>query len=54
LQAIRGQYNGSVRTYNDKVQMFPTNILAGMFGFKEREYFELQDESAREAPKVEF
>lgn len=54
IQAARRFYNGNVRENNNKVQMFPTNIIAGMFGFGMREYFELEDEAAREAPKVEF
>ncbi|MEE9126407.1 MAG: LemA family protein, partial [Planctomycetota bacterium] len=32
----------------------PTNIVAGMFGFKEEEFFELEDEAARQAPQVKF
>jgi LemA protein len=37
----------------NKVQMFPSNIIAGMFGFKEMKYFEVE-EAAKEAPKVSF
>ena len=47
-------YNDSVMRLNNKVQMFPTNIVAGMFNFKLAEFFELEDEAAREAPKVKF
>jgi LemA protein len=47
-------YNGNVREHNNKVQMFPSNIVAGMFGFKSAEFFELKNEAAREAPKVAF
>ena len=47
-------YNDTVMTFNTKIQMFPTNVVAGMFGFKESEFFELKDEAAREAPKVQF
>jgi LemA protein len=54
IQAAYRFYNGNVREYNNKVQMFPSNIFAGIFGFKEREYFELQEEAARQAPKVQF
>jgi LemA protein len=49
----RRAYNETVRAYNAYIKTFPNNILAGMFGFKEREYFEA-DESAKEAPKVKF
>jgi LemA protein len=54
IQAALRFYNGNVRDNNNRVQMFPSNIVAGMFGFKEREYFELQNEEAREAPQVQF
>ena len=36
----RKYYNGAVRIFNDKVQMFPSNIVAGMLGFKEQKMFE--------------
>ncbi|UCE05381.1 MAG: LemA family protein [bacterium] len=49
----RRRYNDTVRTYNQKVRSFPTNILAGMFGFEKRDYFEAP-EAAQEAPKVDF
>ena len=50
----RQLYNDSVMTYNTRTQSVPTNIVAGMFGFKEEEFFELEDEAAREAPQVKF
>ena len=50
----RQHYNDMVRTLNTSIQSFPDNIIAGMFGFKERDYFELTDEAAREAPEVKF
>jgi LemA protein len=46
-------YNDSVMSYNTTAQTFPNNILAGMFGFGEREYFEIEA-VAKEAPKVSF
>ncbi len=49
----RRRYNDTVRTYNQKVRSFPTNFLAGMFGFEKRDYFEAP-EAAQEAPKVDF
>jgi LemA protein len=49
----RRAYNEAVRSYNAYIKTFPNNILAGMFSFKEREYFEA-DEGAKEAPKVKF
>ena len=47
-------YNGNVRDYNTGLQTFPTNILAGMFGFTVEQYFELADAKERETPKVSF
>jgi LemA protein len=46
-------YNDTVLMYNNKCQMFPSNIVAGMFHFTEAEFFEAE-ESARSVPKVEF
>lgn len=46
IQASRRFYNGSVRDLNTKIQVFPTNVFAGMLGFKQREFFEV-DESER-------
>jgi LemA protein len=43
IQASRRFYNGSVRDLNTKIQVFPTNILAGMMGFKSREFFEVDE-----------
>ena len=43
IQASRRFYNGSARDLNIKVQTFPTNIFAGMLGFKKREFFELDE-----------
>ena len=47
-------YNDSVLGYNTKVQSVPANVVAGVGGFKAREFFELEDESEREVPKVQF
>ncbi|MCD4690962.1 LemA family protein [bacterium] len=46
-------YNDTVLKYDNKREMFPSNIIAGTFGFKEREYFEIE-EAGREPVKVEF
>lgn len=55
IQASRRFYNGAVRDFNTKVQVFPTNLIAGMFGFKKREFFEVDDQAAVEAaPEVKF
>ncbi|MHC4783859.1 MAG: LemA family protein [Planctomycetota bacterium] len=50
----RQGYNDQVLFYNNKIQMFPSNIIAGMFNFGKREFFEIENEAEREVPKVEF
>jgi LemA protein len=50
----RQHYNDSVMTYNTRIQSFPVNILAGMFGFGNEAFFEVEDEAVREAPQVKF
>ena len=47
-------YNDSVYRYNTKIQMFPTNLIAGIFQFKVEPLFEVEDPQEREAPKVKF
>jgi LemA protein len=47
-------YNDAVLTYDNALETVPTNIVAGMFGFKPREYFEIEDAASREAPQVQF
>jgi LemA protein len=50
----RQNYNDQVLFYNNKIQMFPSNIVAGMFGFKQEEFFELESKEERNVPKVSF
>ncbi|MEX2670618.1 MAG: LemA family protein [Phycisphaeraceae bacterium] len=50
----RQHYNDSVSRYNTAVQSFPDNIIAGMFNFKERDFFEIEDPTHREVPNVQF
>ncbi len=50
----RQHYNDSVLTYNNKTQMVPSNIIAGMFGFKVGEFFEVTVAAEKEVPKVSF
>ena len=50
----RQNYNDQVLFYNNKIQMFPSNIVAGMFTFTEEEFFEIEDEKEKEVPKVSF
>ena len=49
----RRRYNDTVRDFNTNVQQFPNNLMAGMFGFDSREYFEA-DEAAQQVPTVQF
>ncbi len=53
IQASRRFYNGNVRDFNTKIQIFPNNIFAGMLGFSAREFFEA-GEGEKEPVKVEF
>ena len=48
----RRYYNGSVRMYNDKCQMFPYNIIANIFGFKSKKMYEIQNVAEREVPNA--
>ena len=50
----RQGYNDQVLFFNNKIQMFPSNIIANMFKFIEREFFEIEDAAEREVPKVSF
>lgn len=49
IQAARRFYNGGVRDLNTKIKIFPNNIIAGMLGFTEREFFELNESEQVEA-----
>ena len=57
LQAARRFYNGNVLSYNTKVELFPSNIVASTFRFEKKDFFELDDaekSTASQAVKVEF
>lgn len=54
ISFARQAYNDQVLFYNNKIEMFPSNILAGMFNFAKEEFFEIEIEGEREVPKVEF
>ena len=53
IAVARRDYNEAVKEYNKSIKSFPKNILAGMFGFEEKEYFEAKD-SSNEVPEVSF
>ena len=50
IQAARRFYNGNVRDYNTKIQQFPTNMFAGMFGFGKREFFDIDEKGPEGQP----
>jgi len=54
ISYARQSYNDQVMFFNNKIQMFPSNIVAGMFSFSEEEFFELEDPAEKAVPKVEF
>lgn len=54
IQAARRFYNGTVRDYNTKLQQFPNSIIAGMFKFEAKEFFEVEDEEEKKNVKVSF
>jgi len=51
IQASRRFYNGGVRDLNTKIQTFPSNIIANIFGFKNRDFFELDAAEQKQAEK---
>jgi LemA protein len=53
ISYARQFYNDSVQKFDTKIQTFPTNLLAGMFNFQKREYFEAE-QGATDVPKVQF
>lgn len=54
IQAARRNFNSKVQAYDNQVQSFPGNLVAGSFGFEPREFFVLDEPAAREPPKVSF
>jgi len=54
IAAGRRFYNANVREFNTKIEMFPTNVIAGMFHFVKAEYFEIEDQAVRQTPEVKF
>jgi len=50
----RQAYNDAAMQLNNKIEMFPSNIIAGMFNFKQAEFFEIEEAAERVAPKVSF
>jgi LemA protein len=54
ISRSRGGYNGAAGGYNQSLVVFPTNIIAGMFGFKQMPFFEIENAAERNAPQVKF
>ncbi len=54
IQMARRYYNGTVRNNNVLVESFPTNLVANAFSFEKADFFEIEDQSVRDVPKVEF
>jgi len=54
ISFARQSYNDQVLFFNNKIQMFPSNIIAGMFKFIKRDFFEVEVAAEREVPKVSF
>ncbi len=54
ISFARQSYNDQVLFFNNKIQMFPSNIIANMFNFARRDFFELEVAAEREVPKVSF
>ena len=53
IATARREYNEAVKTYNLKIKKFPSNVMANMFGFGEKQYFEASEES-KNVPNVQF
>ena len=54
ISFARQSYNDQVLFFNNKTQMFPSSIIAGMFNFTKRDFFEIENAAERDVPKVSF
>ncbi len=54
IQRARRFYNGNVRDLANRIEVFPSNILAGLYGFKKRDFFEIEDSSQRSVPQIDL
>ena len=54
IQRARRFYNANVRDLANRIETFPSNLIAGMFGFEKREFFEIEDSSQRAVPPLDF
>ena len=54
ISFARQNYNDQVLFFNNKIQMFPSNVIAGMFSFSNRDFFQVESAAEKEVPKVSF
>ena len=54
IAVSRQVYNDTVLSYDNAIETVPTSVVAGAFGFQPRQYFQIEDPAAREAPRVAF
>ncbi len=54
IAATRRFFNSTIKEYNSAIQMFPTNIVAKLFGFKDETFFAIENKEEKETPKVQF
>ena len=54
IQAARRFYNANVRDLNTRIEVFPSNLIAGMFGFQREEFFEVEEAAVRQVPNVQL
>src|SRR4030042_5415989 len=54
ISFARQSFNDQVLFYNNKIQMFPSNIIAGMFNFKSEDFFQVEDQKEKAVPTVKF
>jgi LemA protein len=54
IQRSRRFYNANVRDLANRIETFPSNLLASMYGFQKREFFEIEDSSQRSAPQIDL
>jgi len=54
LQKARRYYNGTVRNYNILIEQFPSSLVAGIAGHRQREFFDIGNESERSAPEIKM
>ena len=54
IAVVRGEYNDAVTKYNIKLETVPSNLIAGIFGFKEEELFKLENEDVKKNVKIDF